>query len=436
MFVYLKSLMIVVIEVFCCKLFFEIFVHQRQYRYKVINVILFLLLIIMNFSVVKVSGNFAFKQIAVILLVGIFMFGLFEITVKRVIILSIIYQGLLLVVDYVDLVLLNIFIRDEIISSSMPFSKSEMFILLGKAFLFICVVIIGKYCGNRPKSKVGLFNNDGIRLLSFPIMTICSITALIIWFIDYSNKTQLNTLFVIACSLVFMNIIEFYLIKGIFNLEKQIRENESFKLQVAKQTEMYHSISKNLDNQRKKAHEYKNQITCIESLLMNKEYEQAKNYVREVNGTLEEYFSLFDTKNVIVNAILNSKYLEGREKNILFVFKLGDLSELKIRDTDVVVLLSNLVNNAIEATEQGDGKRIIKVKFLIEADEVILAVANSHENDLELSGNSYRTTKLVNPSEHGIGLKNIIDTVKKYNGNYTIRDKSGEFLFSAILPNK
>ena len=49
-----------------------------------------------------------------------------------------------------------------------------------------------------------------------------------------------------------------------------------------------------------------------------------------------------------MDAILNTKYREMIEKNIIFVFRINDLSNLIVSDEHIVVILSNLLNNSIE----------------------------------------------------------------------------------------
>ena len=38
------------------------------------------------------------------------------------------------------------------------------------------------------------------------------------------------------------------------------------------------------------------------------------------------------------------------------------------------------------------------------------------------------------PEMHGIGIKNIIQIVEKYNGEYVIKNENNEFSFSIIIP--
>ena len=48
--------------------------------------------------------------------------------------------------------------------------------------------------------------------------------------------------------------------------------------------------------------------------------------------------------------------------------------------------------------------------------------------------NEIATTKMKNQDEHGVGIKNIIRIVEKYNGEYVIQNDEDQFYFSIIIP--
>ena len=214
----------------------------------------------------------------------------------------------------------------------------------------------------------------------------------------------------------------------------KIHENKVFQIQARDQLEMYKSISENFDNQKRKTHEYKNQISCIESLLDKKQYSKLEEYVKKINGFLNNEPDTINTNNVIVNAILNTKYQEADAKGIVFVFRVNDLSDLKIKDEDVVTILSNLLNNAIEACETCEGKKVIKFKFIKEDDMTIIAVKNTFNYDVKYENGEIKSTKTTNVDEHGVGIKNVLKSIEKYGGSYVIEDKNKEFFFSIIIP--
>lgn len=245
---------------------------------------------------------------------------------------------------------------------------------------------------------------------------------------------QANLLAVIAFGMVGMNILVFYLINDIMEREVKMHENKVFQIQAKNQLEMYRSISENFDNLKKKTHEFKNQISCIESLLDKKQYFKLEEYVKKIYGSLNNEPDAINTNNVIVNAILNTKYQEAEAKGIVFVFKVNDLSELQMKDEDVVTILANLLNNAIEACEACEDKKVIKFKFFKEDDKIIIAVKNTFNYDVIYENGEIKSTKTSSLDEHGVGIKNVLKSIEKYGGSYVIEDKNKEFFFSIIIP--
>ena len=136
-----------------------------------------------------------------------------------------------------------------------------------------------------------------------------------------------------------------------------------------------------------------------------------------------------------MNAILNSKYQEAREKGIVFVVKINDLSNLRIEDEDIVLILSNLLNNAIEASEQCE-KPVIKMKFVKDEHQIIISVANTYSREPVIEGNRYITTKTEEADRHGIGLENIKETVEKYDGSCVIRHDDKNFKVAILIDNQ
>lgn len=270
--------------------------------------------------------------------------------------------------------------------------------------------------------------------LFFPVFTIAVISAMMPVFKYVQTVEQANLLSIVAFGMVGMNIIVFYLINDILKREIQLRENKIFQIQAKKQLEMYKTISESFDKQKRKTHEYKNQIVCIESLMSKKQYDKLEEYLKGIYNCWNSELDVINTNNVIVNAILNTKYHEADAKGIAFVFRVNDLSKLNVSDEDVVTILSNLLNNAIEACELCDDNRIIKLKFVKENDLIIIAVKNTFNCDVICEDGNIKSTKTINADEHGMGIKNVLKVIEKYGGSYVIEDQNKEFYFSIVIP--
>ena len=206
MYLYLKSLIIICLEISCCKIFFENFINRNRFIKAWLMPVWFFLFICIDFAIVVLfSKNIFFKQIMVILIYSIFMGVYFGIRNIKIIIYSILFQTLLLTIDYTVLVFMQLILKGEILSL-LVIEHSELLVILSKAVLFILVLIIKKQWKNKHYSFEILSNKEWIKLLSFSFMTIFTIISLLINFDIVHNIKQIETIFIIACGLDFMNI--------------------------------------------------------------------------------------------------------------------------------------------------------------------------------------------------------------------------------------
>lgn len=431
MFELMQSVLLVFIEIMCCKIFYETF---GKIRYKGwINIMQFVLLLgSMCLIAFGFSEHFIIRQIAIILMFSVFMLWHIKINLKKSFILAILFDALLLAMDWLVYLIIGWLSLGRNQSNQQYEFGAFLAYLLVKVILFFLILVIRKKFGK--KSVETMLDTEWLRFLFFPIFTIAAISAMLSVFEYVQTVEQANLLAVVAFGMVGMNIVVFYLINDIMEREMKMHENKVFQIQAKNQLEMYRSISENFDNQKRKTHEYKNQISCIESLLDKKQYSKLEQYVKKIYGSLNNEPDAINTNNVIVNAILNTKYQEADAKGIVFVFRVNNLSELKIKDEDVVTILANLLNNAIEACEICEEKKVIKFKFVKEDDMIIIAVKNTFSYDVIYENGEIKSTKTSSVDEHGVGIKNVLKIIEKYGGAYVIEDKNQEFFFSIIIP--
>lgn len=428
----LAEILTIFFEVLCSKIFFEIFGKVRNKGW--INIVQLLVLETSVFIAARTFSNMlVLKQIIVSSIYAGVMLWHVKISVRKSFVLGWLYQAMMLSADYFaysigkDLCSVN-----EVVGKQYNLEKILM-ILLGKAILFLGIIIIRRKLGK--KSVEVLCDTDWLKLLIFPIFTIIIIISMLSFFKYVETPEQIMLVFIGAFGMIGMNIVVFYLINDIVERETQLCENKIFQLQVKSQSEMYQSISENFDRQKKKTHEYKNQIDCMEHLLEKKHYSKLEEYIKTIHGKLDKELDAIDTNNVIVNAILNTKYQEADINGIVVVLRVNDLSGVWINDEDIVIILSNLLDNAIEACKKCDsGKRVLKLKFVNEDGMIKIGVKNTFSNPIVYENGEIKSTKLVRTEEHGVGIKNIVDVIEKYGGSYIIKDDNHEFYFSIIIP--
>lgn len=434
MFRYLSSLAIIIFEVFCCKIFFESFCLTPKEGGRIKKILIFMLQAAGFYGCgLLLSQWLVVKQIAVCLIMAVFMGIYFKISLKKSAILSMLYAGLVLLADYVAYIGNRIMFSGEGEVQDGYALAGNLVIIFDKIILFLCVLIIKRQFGK--KSTEVLADSWWTKFLFFPIFTVVTIAVMIAFFPYTEEQDQARVLYAIAFGMIVMNVYVYYLVDDIVNREAKLHEKEILELQVKNELKMFHSLSENFEKQKRQTHEFKNHVLGIEALVKENKYEELADYITNISNTIHSEDNAIETNHVIVNAIVNVKYHEALRKHILFVFRVNDLSKIKIQNDDLVVLLANLLNNAIEACEQCKKKRIIKLKFLLTEDNaVVLSVRNTSFQPPIFENDEIKTSKNKNPEIHGVGIKNIIKVVEKYHGSYIIENKNQEFYFSIFMP--
>ena len=148
MFELMQSILLIFIEAICCKSFFETF---GKIRYKGwINIIQILLLLssMCLYSHI-LSDYFVLRQIIAIFVFSFFMFWHVKITLKKSFILAILFEALLLTMDYLIYLISRRFsLSSESLGQQYEIGLALVY-LLAKIILFLAVLIIRKQFGKK-----------------------------------------------------------------------------------------------------------------------------------------------------------------------------------------------------------------------------------------------------------------------------------------------
>lgn len=146
MFELMQSVLLVFIEIMCCKIFYETF---GKVRYKGwINIIQFVLLLgSMCLIAFGFSSHFTIRQIAIVLMFSVFMLWHVKISLKKSFVLAILFDALLLAMDYlVYLINRRFSLGSELLGWQYQVGRILQS-LLAKIVLFLLILIIRKWFG-------------------------------------------------------------------------------------------------------------------------------------------------------------------------------------------------------------------------------------------------------------------------------------------------
>jgi len=238
----------------------------------------------------------------------------------------------------------------------------------------------------------------------------------------------------VVCLLILLviNIITFYLYDSlsIFYREKMerillVQQNEYY----SKQFEIMNS---SYENARSIRHDIKNHLIALESYIKHDNAEKAIEYISQIIEASYGERALVSTGNVDIDSILNYKLEEARTKKIEVQSELNIPKELNMETLDIVSILGNLLDNAINANMKLMEGRKISLSIKYNRNLLIISISNPFDGYIETDGTRITTTQ-SDKERHGIGLNNINNILKKYDGTMEIVHDNSIFKVDILL---
>lgn len=169
-----------------------------------------------------------------------------------------------------------------------------------------------------------------------------------------------------------------------------------------------------------------------QNLLIKQQDQEAHNYIKNKYNELKNMNIEHYSDNKMLDLVIYNKVQIMKEKDIYNSIDISLYQNTTIDDIDLITLLFNILDNAIEACEKITTKRFIHVKIYEKYNCLYIEVMNSKNPD-DLFG-SLKTTK-ADPINHGIGTTIIKNIVRKYKGDVLFEDNKDTFRVKLFLMN-
>jgi len=306
------------------------------------------------------------------------------------------------------------------------------FILLSKPFLLIGALFL-KY-----HELSGEIYRKDVLCVGIPICTnILSLLIIFNYGLQGLNQHLVDNSVIILISflLLLSSISLLIIIYKILKNNKLQLEHELIRKKVNLEYSYYMKIENNQEKVKQLYHDMKNHMICISNLNNPNELEK---YIENINIELRGMDNSFNTGNRIIDIIMSEKKAICIEKDVKFESFL-DFSKLDFIDmTDMCIIFSNALDNAIQACDRISDLSILKyisVKVTYVNSFCIINIENSKVNDIVKKNNVVVTDK-KDKFMHGIGITNIKNTVKKYDGEISINSNDNKFTLTMMIPIK
>lgn len=178
----------------------------------------------------------------------------------------------------------------------------------------------------------------------------------------------------------------------------------------------YQLATKHSVDTRKLKHDIVNQIQCLNGLI-HSDLGQAKKFIRELEEKVTERTPVFFTGNAIVDTVLTIKYDLAKKYHIPIDIYVDQIGSAVIADMDMCNLLSNVLDNAIEASlNLENSEREIEFRMVSRGEYIVVKCKNHFAGDVKEKRGEFWSKKRQF-SQKGYGLKILEEVAEKYDGS-------------------
>lgn len=218
---------------------------------------------------------------------------------------------------------------------------------------------------------------------------------------------------------VFFSLFEF---KKLIQYLKEEQKKTILNQQINSQKNYIEEAKSRLSQTMSFKHDFNNHLAIVNGLLKRGEILKAQEYLNKLEKITSDLSFSCNTGNVVIDALFNNKLSIAKQLGIQVDCDVIIPSDTNINDFDLCIVFANTIDNAIKACKLVDKKnRYLKLSTKRDGGFFMIEIRNSYN-----AANNYT-------SSSGIGISNIREVAKKYQGAISIENTSDYFQINILL---
>lgn len=299
--------------------------------------------------------------------------------------------------------------------------------VFSKILTLTLIMLLRRYFQN--ENIKNLPNTHNIFLLLIPVGSMYVVYNMFMLSVSVKSERYVKDSLISSIMILVINIVAF---KLYIYLSKE-KELEKYNTVYEQQIELCNQHMKEKEaimmECRNARHDMKNHFIVIMELIGSDKNAEAMKYLQKaVHVENLDMHGICKTGNIIVDSLVNAKYSLALQKNIEFAIDIHIPMEFHLKGADICILLGNILDNAIEASENiSEEKRNIKLYMRYDKKMLIVTVINTFNGQVVKNKEGKLLTNKKDTISHGIGLTSVQKIVDKYKGQLIIETENEIF---------
>lgn len=310
--------------------------------------------------------------------------------------------------------------------------RKEVFFAANIVGLLIMLYLIRRYVAPSVNQVMAYSKQSLILLGSFPFMYyLFDYTTTVYTEFLYSGVTIVVEFFPSVLSMFYIVFIMVYynemqkrsqleINNAMLATQSDRAMNEIFALQqVQAQTAIYR-------------HDMRHHLSLLYGFIEAGDAEQAQAYIKQAQDNIDGITPIRYCENNTINLILSYFATKSKQQAVSLEIDTILPDHLGIPDTEICTLLSNGLQNAIEAAslEPGENLGLVRLNCRIRKGNLLVLIENTFHGEIQMKNGLPQT----DAKGHGFGVKSIAMIADKYKGYYSFSSGEDLFTLKVVLP--
>ena len=198
------------------------------------------------------------------------------------------------------------------------------------------------------------------------------------------------------------------------------------------ESKRFSTFTRYLDETRTLRHDFRQHLRVLGGLARSGRLEELKDYLASLEETQVSLVRYCANPTVDALCAHYAELAAQQATQVEWALELPE--ELNIRISDFCAVLGNLVENALQAVEKlpEEQRRVRVVTRMLSDQMVVILVENPYTGRLRLRSDGLPATRRKGQS-HGIGLRSVAATVRRYHGSMDVDFSGGIFRINVLM---
>ena len=249
----------------------------------------------------------------------------------------------------------------------------------------------------------------------------------------YARAADTDHNFLPLCTLVCKLLLVLCFIQTVLeligSLARQDAEMQALALREKYAVENMEIMRQSQEETRRQRHELRHHVLAMEEMLSQGQPDRAADYIRSLRENVSSLPSGTYSDNLVINAVVGHYLNTAKAEGVRVDADIKTENSIPMKDEDLCVLLTNILENAVEACRamRDHRDRFISLKISANDEHLALTCENSTDRLSAFQADDDILSSKPDVQNHGYGIPAIRRIVEKHYGMFKISSNDGCF---------